>query len=199
VALATDPIAQNRERQLNGLYGIGLLGTLAFVTVTFAALALVFFIRSRNSFNWTGIMLPPLLWVDTALLVASSFTYEKGHKKLRTDDQRGFFRWVFYTALLGLLFLIGQFLAWWQILSAGQLVTNNPHSSFFFIFSGLHGAHILVGLAGLGALLLRTREPASGPKWQMNTRVLANAVAIFWHYLDGLWVILFALLLLVGR
>lgn len=199
MALATDPIAQNRERQLNGIYGVGILGTLAFVTVTFAALVLVFFIRSRNSFNWTGIMLPPLLWVDTAILVASSFTYEKGHRKLRADDQHGFFRWMLYTTALGALFLVGQCLVWWQILQAGQIVTNNPHSSFFFILSGLHGAHILVGLAGLGALLYRTREPASGPKWKMNTRVLANAVAIFWHYLDGLWVVLFGLLWLIGR
>ena len=62
-----------------------------------------------------------------------------------------------YTAILGVVFLIGQFVAWWRILGAGQMMTNTPHSSFFFIFSGLHGVHILVGLAGLGALLVRTR------------------------------------------
>jgi cytochrome c oxidase subunit 3 len=95
--------------------------------------------------------------------------------------------------------MLGQVAAWWQILAAGQLVENNPHSSFFFLFSGMHGIHITVGLAGLFALLYRTREPASGPRWQMNTRVLANAVALFWHYLDGLWVVLFALLLFVKR
>jgi len=89
--------------------------------------------------------------------------------------------------------------AWWQILAAGQLVESNPHSSFFFLFSGMHGIHIIVGLAGLFALLYRTREPASGPRWQMNTRVLANAVALFWHYLDGLWIVLFAPLLFVKR
>lgn len=69
----------------------------------------------------------------------------------------------------------------------------------FFLFSGMHGIHIIVGLAGLFALLYRTREPASGPRWRMNTRVLANAVALFWHYLDGLWIVLFAPLLFVKR
>jgi cytochrome c oxidase subunit 3 len=199
VSLAIDPIAQQREKQLNGLYTIGLIGTLAFVTVTFTALILVFVIRSRNSFNWTGIILPPVLWADTVLLIASSLAYEKGHARLRKDDQSGFYRWILCSFGLGVLFLFGQLAAWWQILRAGQLVTNNPHSSFFFILSGMHGLHIIVGLAGLGALLYRTHEPASGPRWQMNTRVLANAVAIFWHYLDGLWVVLFGLLLLVGR
>jgi cytochrome c oxidase subunit 3 len=196
---AADPISQDRERHLNSLYGVGLLATLAFVTVTFAALVLVFLLRSRVPMNWTHILLPPLLWFDTAILLASSIVYEIGHKKLRLNDQRGFFIWTRYSMILGVLFLVGQLAAWWQILASGQLVRSNPHSSFFFLFSGMHGAHILVGLAGLSVLLYRTHEPASGPRWQMNTRVLANAVAIFWHYLDVLWLVLFALLLLVRR
>jgi heme/copper-type cytochrome/quinol oxidase subunit 3 len=67
------------------------------------------------------------------------------------------------------------------------------------LFSGLHGKHFFVGLAGLFAFLSRPRAPASGPRWRMNTRVLANAVALFWHYLDGLWIVLFAPLLFVKR
>jgi heme/copper-type cytochrome/quinol oxidase subunit 3 len=47
----------------------------------------------------------------------------------------------------------------------------------------------------LAYLVFRTREPASGPKYQMNTRVIANGVSIFWHYLDFLWIVLFTLLL----
>jgi cytochrome c oxidase subunit 3 len=196
---AADPVTANRERELNGLYRIALIATLAFVTVTFTALVLVFVLRSRNSFNWTHIVLPSVLWLDTLVLLGSSFTLSVGHRKLLANDQVGFFHWIRYTTILAVLFLLGQLAAWWQILASGQLVRNNPHSSFFFIFSGMHGLHIIVGLAGLGALLYRTHEPASGPRWQMHTRVLTNAVAIFWHYLDGLWVVLFALLLLVKR
>lgn len=178
---------------------MGLVATLAFVTVTFTALILVFFLRSRVAMNWTHILLPPVLWFDTAVLVGSSVVYEVGHRRLKWNDQRGFYVWTRYAASLGTLFLAGQLAAWWQILASGQLVRTNPHSFFFFIFSGIHAAHILVGLAGLGTLLYRTHEPASGPKWQMNTRVLANAVAIFWHYLDAMWVVLFVLLLAVKR
>ena len=196
---AVDPISDRRERDLNSLYRMGIGATLTFVTVTFAALCLVFILRSRVGFNWYHIYLPPVLWFDTALLLASSVTYEIGHHNLKLQQQRAFFRWIEASAVLGILFLAGQIIAWWQILATGQLVRNNPHSAFFFLLSGMHAAHILVGLAGLTALLYRTREPASGPKWQMNTRVLANAVALFWHYLDALWLILFGLLLLVRR
>jgi len=55
--------------------------------------------------------------------------------------------------------------------------------------------HIVAGLGGLIYLLVRTRVPASGPKYQMTTRVVASGVAVFWHYLDFLWVVLFVLLL----
>jgi cytochrome c oxidase subunit 3 len=199
VTPAADSISKSRERDLNGLYAIGMIATLAFVTVTFVALILVFILRSRVSLNWNPILLPSILWWDSLVLVASSVVYEIGHRKLRKNDQVGFFKWTRYSTGLGVLFLVGQLAAWGQIFAAGQLVQKNPHSSFFFIFSGMHAAHILVGLGGLVALLFRTREPASGPKWQMNTRVLANVVGIFWHYLDGLWIVLFALLLLIRR
>jgi cytochrome c oxidase subunit 3 len=199
VPQTADPVSHKRERDLNDLYRIAVIATLAFVTVTFSALALVFVLRSRVPMNWRHIILPPILWFDTVVLIGSSITYEIGHRRLVENNQRAFYRWIGITTALGALFLLGQVAAWWQILASGQLVENNPHSTFFFLFSGMHGIHIIVGLAGLGALLYRTREPASGPRWQMNTRVLANAVALFWHYLDGLWVVLFALLLFVKR
>ena len=198
MTLTAEPIEQ-REQQLNSLYRIGILATLGFVTMTFAALAVVFLIRSRVPLNWNHIILPPILYIDTAILLASSAVFELAHRRLKANRQTDFYRMTQIATGLGLLFLVGQVVAWLQILETGQLVRSNPHSSFFFIFSGMHGAHILVGLAGMIALLVRTREPASGPKWQMNTRVLANSVSIFWHYLDFLWLVLFALLLFVKR
>jgi cytochrome c oxidase subunit III len=197
VIRAADPLPENRERQVRGIYTAGVIGILVVVTMTFAALILVFINRSQVSFNWMHIILPPILWFDTLILAASSFTFEIGHRKLCANDQPRFYRWTLRTALFGVAFLAGQIFAWWQILEAGQLVDRNPHSFFFFLFSGLHGLHILAGLAGLAVLLYRTREPASGPRWQMTTKALAGAVAIFWHYLDALWVTLFALLLFV--
>jgi len=75
------------------------------------------------------------------------------------------------------------------------ILAGNPHSWFIFLFTGLHGLHIAVGLAGLAYLLVRTREPASGPKYQMQTRAVTSGVSVFWHYLDFMWVLLFVLLL----
>ncbi|MGI8961325.1 MAG: cytochrome c oxidase subunit 3 [Bryobacteraceae bacterium] len=189
----TDSIA--RERDLNSLSVLTVTVVLATVTMTFGAIIAVFLIRSQAPLFWGRISLPRVLWATTAILLASSITLEAARRHLLHTDQRGFFRLMTWTTALGLIFLAGQIAAWFQILHAGVILAKNPHSWFIFLFTGLHALHILVGLAGLAYLLFRTREPASGPKYQMNTRVIANGVSIFWHYLDFMWILLFTLLL----
>jgi cytochrome c oxidase subunit 3 len=185
----------DRERELNSLSVFTVIVALATVTMTFGAIIAAFLIRSQASRFWTPITLPRLLWATTAVLLASSATLESARRRLRSNDQPGGFRFMAYTGGLGLVFLLGQLAAWLEILHRGVILVRNPHSWFIFLFTGLHGLHILVGLAGIGYLLFRTREPASGPRYQMNTRVVANGVSIFWHYLDFIWIVLFALLL----
>lgn len=189
-----DSNAKQKERDLNALYQLGILITLAVVTITFGSLIFAFVYRSEVPQNWTHIELPRTLWLSTVLLLASSALIEAGRRRLKLGDQRSFYRIMWWATGFGFLFLAAQLTAWFQILRTGVLLDRNPHSSFIFIFSGMHGVHILIGLAGLFYLLRRTREHASGPKYQMTTRVWANAVATFWHYLDLVWIVLFALL-----
>lgn len=135
------------------------------------------------------------MWATTTALLASSATLEIARRRLTINDQRGFFRWIIWTTALAVLFLLGQLGAWFEILHSGVVLAKNPHSWFIFLFTGLHGLHILLGLGGLIYLLIRTRVPASGPRYQMNTRVVTNGVSLFWHYLDLIWILLFVLLL----
>jgi cytochrome c oxidase subunit III len=193
MASLTDSVA--RERDLNSLSVLTVTVVLATVTMTFGAMIAVFLIRSQAPLFWGRISLPRLLWFTTFILLASSATLENARKRLRRNDQRGFFRLMAWTTALGLIFLAGQIAAWLRILHSGLILARNPHSWFIFLFTGLHAVHILVGLGGLTYLLVRTREPASGPKYQMNTRVVANGISIFWHYLDFVWIVLFTLLL----
>lgn len=188
-----------RERELNSLSKVTVSVVLATVTMTFGAMIAVFIFRSESPQFWGHLRIPVLLWLTTAVLLASSFMLENGRRKLMRDDQVGFFKEAAIATGLGVLFLAGQVTAWFQLLHSGLVLANNPHSWFIFLFSGLHGLHILAGLGGLFYLLARTRTPVSGPKYRMNTRVVAGGVAIFWHYLDFLWVLLFALLLVWHR
>lgn len=192
MAPVTDSVA--RERDLNSLSVFTVIVALGTVTMTFGAMIAAFLIRSQVPRFWAPITLPRILWATTVILLASSITFEAARRLLRRNDQHGFHRLLVWTTALGVFFLAGQITAWLQILRTGITLTRNPHSWFIFLFSGLHGLHIIAGLAGFGYLLFRTREPATGPRYQMNTRVIANAVSIFWHYLDFLWIVLFVLL-----
>jgi cytochrome c oxidase subunit III len=193
VQSATEPA--NRQTDLSSLSIFTVIVVLATVTMTFGALIAVFVIRSQSQQFWGHIRVPGILWATTATLLASSFTFEAARQRLGQNDQRGFFRLAGWTAGLGVLFLIGQIVAWFQILHAGVILARNPHSWFVFLFTGLHGLHIAAGLSGVAYLLIRTREPASGPRYQLQTRAVASGVAVFWHYLDFMWILLFALLL----
>jgi cytochrome c oxidase subunit III len=183
------------ERELNSFSNVTVVVVLGTVTMTFGAMIAVFIVRSEAPLFWGHLRLPKLLWATTAILIASSLLLEKARRRLAINDQPSFFRLAAAATGLGLLFLIGQVTAWFQILHSGIVLARNPHSWFIFLFSGLHGLHILLGLGGLIYLLVRTYRPAGGPKYRMKTRVLANGVSIFWHYLDFLWLLMFVLLL----
>jgi cytochrome c oxidase subunit 3 len=184
---------------MNSLSTLTACIVLATVTMTFGAMIAVFVIRSEAPRFWGHLELPKVLWFTTAALLASSFTLEKARKDLVRNEVPRAFRLLAATTALALFFLFGQATAWVEVLHSGVSLQYNPHSWFVFLFTGLHGVHILLGIAGLVYLLIRTKEPASGPKYQMKTRVVARGVTLFWHYLDFLWVVLFGLLLIWRR
>lgn len=167
--------------------------------MTFGAIIAVFFVRASAPLNWGHLEIPYVLWASTAVLLASSATFEASRRALIRSDQTRAFHLLLWTCGLGLAFLAGQITAWVQVLHSGIILNRNPHSWFIFLFTGLHGAHIIAGLIGLGYLTTRAYTRASGPKYQMKTRVAATGVALFWHYLDFIWLVLFGLLLIWKR
>lgn len=166
--------------------------------MTFGALIAVFFIRSEGRTLWGHLQLPATLWFTTVILLASSGTLEAGKRALMAGDRLRAYRQFVATLALGIAFLAGQIVAWLQVRSA-VVMKENAHSWFVFLFIVLHGLHILLGLLGTGALVGRTREPASGPRYQAKTKAVALGASIFWHYLDFLWIVLFGLLLFWKR
>jgi cytochrome c oxidase subunit 3 len=92
------------------------------------------------------------------------------------------------TTALTLGFLGLQVTAWVDLFRQGAFLSQNPHSSFFYIFTGLHAAHVVGGLVALGIVLAK-RSPR---------REIVNMVAYYWHFLFVLWVGLYATLVVVS-
>jgi cytochrome c oxidase subunit 3 len=149
------------------------------------------FVRQGSS-DWIHLAVPPILFVNTALLVFSSLTLEFARRAVRaktiaellgSTGLRAARIAVSITLLLGAAFVAGQFLAWRQLAAQGFFLASNPNSSFFYVFTGVHALHVLGGLAALLLLLfgIFQRSPRLG---------LLPGVSLYWHFMCALWLYL---------
>jgi cytochrome c oxidase subunit III len=172
-------------------YVTGMIVALAGILMFFMAFVSAYVVRKDmpNS-AWIPLAIPRILWLNTLVLIASSFTLTRARKLFVAKDQEGFRHWWATTTILGILFVAGQIIAWRQLVAAGTFLATNPSSSFFYVFTGAHGLHLLGGVLAL--LYIQFRTPR---KLTMGTAV--DIVSMYWHFMDGLWVFLFLLLWLV--
>jgi cytochrome c oxidase subunit 3 len=166
---------------------------LAGIVMFFMALTSSFLVRKGLGDDWVSFTLPRILWANTLVLLASSGAIQFARSRLRSADTEGFRRWWAITTALGVLFLVGQFAAWRQLAAQGVFLVTNPSSSFFYLLTALHGLHLLGGIV---ALLYVAYRPWQRSRITQSTA--ADLVSIYWHFMDGLWIFLFALLYL-GR
>jgi cytochrome c oxidase subunit 3 len=172
-------------------YYTGITLAILSILMFFMALASAFIVRRGSSNDWVPVHIPAILWVNTAVLLASSLVLELSRRRLASADVRGFRALWFVTTALGVLFLGGQIFAWRQLLLQGIFVASNPGSSFFYIFTGLHGVHLLGGVCALLYVLVRNFDRA-----KVTKPVAAEIVGHYWHFMDALWIFLLALLYL---
>jgi len=178
-------------RQLPGdprRFGLWLfLGTLTMLFVGFTSAYVV----RRTADDWAPLAAPPLLWANGVVLVLSSVALEVSRRRLRGWDLPATQRWLLATGVLGGLFLAGQLVAWKELVARGVYLASNPHSSFFYLLTGLHGLHLVGGLIWFTVSLVRLRRMACTPGEDA-----LGLFATYWHFLSVLWLYLFVLLFL---
>lgn len=177
-------------------YRIGMWVALAGVAMMFTALTSAYIVRASTSNDWRPLAMPRLLWLSTTLIVLSSLTLEVARRTLKRGNASAYQRWLLLTVLLGLGFLATQLLAWRQLAAQGIFMASNPHSSFFYVLTGAHGIHLLGGVLGLDFLLLRSWRKSFDERGTAKRQAAVDAVALYWHFMLGLWIYLFLLLFL---
>lgn len=177
-------------------YRIGMWVALAAIAMMFTALTSAYIVRAASADDWRPLGLPRILWLSTALILVSSFTFERARRALKSGQGRTYTRWLVATVLLGLGFLAAQLMVWRQLVAQGVYVATNPHSSFFYLLTGAHGVHLVGGILGLDFLLFRTWRKSGGRYAAERRDAAVDAVALYWHFMDGLWIYLFLLLFL---
>jgi len=185
----THDIGVNRRASFTGLWVL-----LAASTMVFAAFSSAFVVRRGLSDDWTAMHWPPILFVNTVVLLASSVVLDQSRRALRTGNRSGFNLWWTIATALGILFLSGQAFAWYQLKEAGVFVSSNPSSSFFYVLTAAHAFHLMGGVVALVYVDVQALRLRLGPA----KRTAIDVTAIFWHFLDGIWLYLMILFYVWG-
>jgi len=171
-----------------GTYTIAVMSVCVSILAFFAALVAAYVWRSRTPPYWVPVEIPKVLWLSTTLILASTATFETARRVYRVGQWRLASRFLLLTAAIGAAFVASQLTAWRRLIDQGAYLMENPHGSFFYLFTGLHAAHLIGGMVALFYLVLgRNRR-----------RELVDAVAYYWHFLTALWLVLFTILLAIS-
>jgi cytochrome c oxidase subunit 3 len=131
--------------------------------------------------------------IVTSILLLSSFFMNRAETAIRFGDKKGFLNGTLLTIALGTLFLIGVVGVEWQIapFSAGE----NAAASIFFTMTGFHAFHVLTGLILLVIVYRKGRKDL----YSAERHWAVEAAAIYWHFVDVVWVFFYPALYLMGR
>ena len=173
---------------------IGLYVLLAASVMVFVAFSGAFVFRRGLSGDWASMPKPPILFLNTAILLASSLALEVARRALKAGLRSKFNAWWSVGAVLGVVFLFGQALAWQRLKDLGIYMATSPSSSFFYILTASHAFHLVGGVAALIYVAVESLRVSQGPA----RRTVIDISAIFWHFLDGLWVYLMVLFYVWG-
>jgi cytochrome c oxidase subunit 3 len=199
-----------RERLVR--YRMGIFFALASDLMFFVAIVSTFFVsQSTGHFDaynnyvneWTPTLIPPILWLNTVVLILSSITMETARRRMFHEvdvmDEwlglgkpitRAAIPWVAATLVLGIVFLIGQWIAWKQLAVQHVFFLSNPSSHFFYLITGVHGIHLILGIFGLASALIGLYVSHS-----LETRqIMVDCASWYWHSMGIFWLFLFTLL-----
>src|SRR6476620_2858695 len=178
-------------------YRLGTWVAMASILMLFTALSSAYIVRAASSSDWQPLAMPRILLLSSVLILLSSVTLESARRRLRHAASNAYTSLLLLTAVLGVGFLVSQLIAWRQLARQGVYVASNPHSSFFYLLTALHGVHLLGGLAGLGYLSIRSRALLEDKQAMTKEQAKTDAVTLYWHFMDFLWLYLFVLLFYV--
>ena len=199
------PVAGLAHDQRGGISNV-VLGMLLFITsevMFFAGLFAAYFNVRANAPQWPPINaetpeafhleILPLVGPATVLLILSSFTCQLAVWAIRRNDRTAFIRNIAVTFVIGVVFLLMQATDYVLLYGEGITLSAGPFGTTYFTLTGFHGAHVFGGAIMLFVVLYR------GLAGQFSARHhdAVEAVSLYWHFVDVVWILLFSLLYLL--
>lgn len=170
---------------------IMLLAFLAVLVSLFSLFISAYAIR-MDYYDWRPLTEPNILWFNTALLVLGSVAMQWAKHRIDRGLLGQARLGIAAGAALTAAFLVGQWMAWQQLTAAGAFLQSNPANAFFYLLTGIHGVHLVGGLAVLGNTLIATWRTGFDTS---RIRQSIELCTIYWHFLLLVWIGLFWLML----
>lgn len=177
------PSRRSRLHPLKFAMYVG-LGSLVMM---FIALTSAYIVR-RASGNWLEFSIPTIFYVNTLVIVISSLTLHAAYRAFKREAAGAYKVWLSVTFVLGLAFLVLQYMGWEELAAQGVPLKINPAGDFVYAISWLHALHVVGGIAALlvsvvFAYAIRLRRT---PARQLRLELML----IYWHFVDALWIYL---------
>ncbi|OBC01440.1 cytochrome c oxidase subunit 3 [Mycobacterium sp. 852002-40037_SCH5390672] len=128
---------------------------------------------------------------NTLVLLLSSWSVARCVQSARAGGYRAALRDVAITAAFAAVFLFFKVFEWARLVRAGHGFDSDDFFTYYFFLTGIHFVHLLIGFVALGVIVYRLRSPAR------RSQELVETCATYWHTVDFLWVLIFALLYVV--
>lgn len=183
------PVHDGTERPPVPAVKIGLFVFLGVVGAVFSLAVSAYFMRAASA-DWWATPVPRLLWVNTAALALSSAALQWAKREAQQGRLESLRPALVMALALAVFFLAGQIQAWRELTAAGYVLADNPANSFFYMLTGLHGLHILGGLAVLAHTTVRAFAADVQPE---RLRLSVDLSTIYSHFMLAVWLLLFAL------
>jgi cytochrome c oxidase subunit 3/cytochrome o ubiquinol oxidase subunit 3 len=199
---APPPIPQ--ERRLS-TYQVGMIAFLFSEVAFFSTLIVtyviflgkdVIFLGKDASGPTPAILSLRLVVCTTICLLASSGTIHMAERSLHAGSRSGFFLWWSATIALGVLFLLGTTYEWTTLITRdGLTIGRNLFGTTYYTLVGFHALHVTAGVVIMSIILgLTARRQITG-----NRSAAVQLASWYWHFVDGVWVVVFAVVYLIGR
>lgn len=188
-----DPRARKESDLPEGAGIIGMRLFLGSLAVLFVASILGYVLTRSRAETWPPPGVPDLpsgLWFSTAVIVACSGTIHLALRAVRMGERTACSRWLAATLGLGLLFLGAQAVNWFGLAAAEFTPKTNLYAFLFYMLTGLHAAHVVGGLVPLGIVTGKSLAGRYGSGWHPGVTYMA----MYWHFLDVVWLVLFVVL-----
>lgn len=167
---------------------------IASIVMMFAGLTSAYIVKS-NQINWKPVTLPTAFWISTAVILLSSLTVQMALRSFKQRELSQYRKLLVATLVLGIAFVIIQWIGFNQLWKQNITFKGAGAGQFLYVIFGLHAVHVIGGVIALVVIALRglfgkTKYYGSNP---------IEVAALYWHFVDFLWLYLLIFFLIIGK